>query len=97
MIVRFTCVTKSGGYHADPHHAIERLGWINEKTRETGIISRLNVYNWIKKEDGRGFVRDALGNIAIVGAREHENGTQYAQALADGAWSTNLLSLPECL
>jgi isopentenyl diphosphate isomerase/L-lactate dehydrogenase-like FMN-dependent dehydrogenase len=97
VMVRFTCVTKSGGYHADPHPAIERLGWINEKTRETGIISRFDVYNWIKKEDGHGFVRDTQGKIVIVGTREHANGTKYVQTLADGVWSNNLLSLPECL
>jgi hypothetical protein len=44
MSIRITCIKKSGGYHADPHHAISELGWINEQTRETGTSTRLVVY-----------------------------------------------------
>ena len=36
MAVRITCINKSGGYHADPHHAISDLGWRNEATGNTG-------------------------------------------------------------
>ena len=28
MAVRITCIKKQGGYHEDPHHAIERVGWL---------------------------------------------------------------------
>jgi hypothetical protein len=34
MSVRFTCINKSGGNHADPHHAIEYLGWTNGVAQE---------------------------------------------------------------
>jgi len=45
MSVRITCVNKSGGYHADAHHAIEYFGWTNEQSGEAGKSARLEVYN----------------------------------------------------
>lgn len=52
MAVKITCINKSGGYHADPHHAISHLGWKNETTGETGKSTRLEVYEWIKDKGG---------------------------------------------
>lgn len=96
MSVRITCINKSGGYHADPHHAIEYLGWTNEQSGETGKSTRLEVYDWIKNKSGTAYVRDNRGNTANVGTREHTNGTRYLQTYADKVWSDNLLALPEC-
>jgi hypothetical protein len=96
MAVRITCISKSGGYHADPHHAIERLGWIEDGTGKTGNNSRVEMYDWIKNRGGHAYVRDARGNTATVGTLEHANGTQYLQTYADRIWSDNLLALPEC-
>jgi len=39
MSVRITCINKSSGYHADPHHAIEYLGWTNEQSVSGDLIS----------------------------------------------------------
>jgi hypothetical protein len=97
MAVRITCINKSGGYHADPHHAIERLGWIDPETGATGNSSRLEVYDFIKNKKGAAYVQDPVGNSAYVGARENNNGTRYVQTYADGVWTDNLLALPECL
>jgi hypothetical protein len=96
MSVRITCIKKSGGYHQDPHHAIERLSWTNEQDGQTGSNSRLEIYNWIKTDNGTAYVKDRAGNIAYVGTREHSNGTKYVQTFADQVWTDNLLSLPEC-
>ncbi len=96
MSVRITCIRKSGGYHDDPHHAIEALGWINEETSDTGVSSRLQMYDFIKNRQGTAYVRDARGNTAYVGARENVHGTRYVQTYADRVWTDNLLSLPEC-
>lgn len=96
MSVRITCITKSGGYHADRHHAIERVGWVEDGTGKTGNSTRLEMYEWIKDQSGVAYVRDARGNSAQVGPREHFNGTKYLQTHADKVWSDNLLSLPEC-
>ena len=96
MSIRITCIKKSGGHHADPHHAISELGWINEQTRESGTNGRLEVYDWIKKQNGVAYVRDSRGNQARVGTREHANGVKFVQTHADRVWTDNLLPLPEC-
>ena len=97
MSVRITCINKSGGYHADPHHAITHLGWVNEETNETGKSTRLEVYDWIKNRGGRAYVRDAYGNVALVGTMENQHGTKFVQTFADRVWTNNLLTLPECV
>ena len=97
MAVRITCINKSGGYHADPHHAIENLGWVNEQTGQTGKSTRLQVYDWLKNQQGSAYVRDSRGNTAYLGPREHANGTRFVQTHADRVWTDNLLALPECL
>lgn len=95
MAVKITCINKSGGHHADPHHAISHLVWKDETTGETGKNTRLEVYEWIK-ERGVAYVIDSRGNKALVGTREHSNGTRYLQTHADRVWTDNLLALPEC-
>ena len=95
MAIRITCINKSNGYHQDPHHAISDLGWIEEGTGKTGKSTRLQIYDWIR-QGGVAHVRDAKGNNARVGAREHANGTKFLQTHADGVWTDNLLALPEC-
>lgn len=96
MSIRITCINKSGGYHADPHHAISDLGWIEDGTGKTGKNTRLVIYDWIKDQGGQAYVLDAKGNRANVGARENSNGTKYLQTYADQVWTDNLLALPEC-
>ena len=96
MPVRITCITKSGGYHADRHYAIERVGWVEDGTGKTGNSTRLEMYEWIKLQSGVAYVLDARGNSAQVGPREHLNGTKYLRTHADNVWTDNLLSLPEC-
>lgn len=96
MSIRITCITKSGGYHEDPHHAISALGWINEQTKKTGCNTRLQIYEWIKDQNGVAYVRDSRGNQAAVRTREHWNGTKYLQTYADSVWTDNLFALPEC-
>ena len=96
MAIRITCINKSGGYHADPHHAISLLGWVNEQTGEKGKSTRLEIYNWIKNQNGVAYVVDFRNNRARVGTRENANGTKYLQTYSDEVWTDNLLALPEC-
>jgi hypothetical protein len=96
LAIRITCINKSGGDHADPHHAISQLGWTEDGTGKTGKNSRLAIYDWIKKENGVAYVQDAKGNKASVKTREHANGTKFVQTYADTVWTDNLLALPEC-
>jgi hypothetical protein len=96
MSIQITCIKKSGGFHADPHHAIESLGWLNEQTGATGISGRIEIYDWLKNRGGVACVRDARGNVANVGPREHSNGVKFVQTYADKTWTDNLLALLEC-
>jgi hypothetical protein len=66
MSIRITCINKSGGYHADPHHAILDLNWTNEQTGDTGRSTRLQVYDWIKNQKGVAFVRDDYDNLLAL-------------------------------
>jgi hypothetical protein len=96
MAVRITCINKSGGFHADPHHAITDLGWVADGTGQQGKSSRQQVYEWLKVQGGQAYVLDSRGNRAQVFPRENTNGTQYVQTAADRVWTDNLLALPEC-
>jgi hypothetical protein len=84
MSIRITCIKKSNGYHEDPHHAISELGWTNEQTNETGRSTRLEMYDWIKNQNGVASVADARGNNARVGGREHANGIPHCQIFVAG-------------
>jgi uncharacterized protein DUF3892 len=96
MAIRITCINKSNGYHADPHHAISHLRWIEDGSGQTGKNTRLEIWDWIKNRNGVAYVLDSRGNRARVGTREHGNGTRYLQTHADEVWTDNLLALPEC-
>jgi hypothetical protein len=97
MSIRITCINKSGGDHADPHHAISNLGWVNEQTNESGKNTRLEIWDWIQNQNGVAHVRDARGNTTRVGTRENARGTKFLQTYADRVWTDNLLALSECL
>lgn len=96
MAIRITCINKSNGYHADPHHAIENLGWVNDETGQMGKNARLQIYEWIRNKNGVAYVLDLRNRKAFVGTRENAYGTKYLQTYADRVWTDNLLALPEC-
>ena len=50
MAARIICIKKQGGYHEDPHHAIESVGWLNEQSGGRGSSPRLAMYAWIKNQ-----------------------------------------------
>ena|SRR5438105_2892794 len=96
MSVRVICINKSGGFHADPHHAVSHLAWTEDGTGKTGKNTRLEMYDWIKNQNGAAYVLDSRGNKAFVATRENAHGTKYLQTYADQVWTDNLLALPEC-
>jgi len=96
MAIRITCINKSGGYHQDPHHAIENLGWTNEENGKNGKNTRLEIYDWLKNQGGQAYVTDRAGHRAYVFPRENTNGTKFVQTSADRIWTDNLLTLMEC-
>ncbi len=96
MSIRITCINKSGGYHQDPHHAISHLGWVEDGTGKTGKNTRLEIYDWLKNNNGVAYVQDRRGNKAYLYPRENAQGTQFVQTYADNIWTDNLLALSEC-
>jgi Protein of unknown function (DUF3892) len=96
MTIRITCINKSGGDHADPHHAISHLGWVEDGSGKTGKNTRVEIYDWIEEKKGSAYVSDSRNNRAQVGTRINANGTKYLQTYADQVWTDNLLALPEC-
>ena len=96
MSVRINCINKAGGYHDDPHVAIEYLGWTNENNGKHGKSTRLEMYNWLK-EGGEAYVKDRLGNKAFLVPKVSRNGNPFVQTIADNTPTDNLLKLPECV
>lgn len=94
-MIRIVSINKSHGHHADPHHAISSLDWVNVETGDRGRSTRLEVYEWIKNQNGKAYVTDKWGNKAFVGTRENMYGTKYLQTYSDRVWTDNLLALPE--
>ena len=96
MSVRINCINKAGGYHDDPHVAIEHLGWTNESNGSQGKSTRLEMYNWLK-EGGQAYVQDRFGNKAYLVPKVSRNGNPFVQTIADNTPTDNLLKLPECV
>jgi hypothetical protein len=96
MSIRITCINKDGGYHENPHVAISNLGWTEDGTGKTGKNTRLEIYNWLKNDNGQAYVQDANENRAAVVPRETAAGTKYVQTVRDNVLTDNLLKLPEC-
>ena len=91
-------VYQPGGLHYDPHAAITNLGWVNDSTGETGRSNRQAVYDWLKQSStNQAYVQDRFGNVAYLGTRENQHGTQFVQTYWDQTWTDNLLALPECV
>jgi hypothetical protein len=97
MSVRITCITKDNGNHLNPHEGISELGWINEETRASGRSTRLQMIEFIERQNGVAYVKDGNGNIAYVGVVNPGLGrNKYLRTHADGKWTDNLLSCNEC-
>lgn len=95
MALRVTCISKSGGYHEDPHHAISKLGYIDDQTNVRGSKTREEMWTFVSN-NGTAYVKDSYGNVATVVPRTNQHGTRYVQTVADGKYTDNLLHLPEC-
>ena len=94
MSIKITCINKDSGNHDNPNLAITHLGWINDVTGNTGITTRLDLYDFIKK--GNYVYVERLGNKVKVITAETTNGTKYVKTESDSTTNNNLLSLPEC-
>lgn len=95
MSIKITCITKSQGYHDNPHVAILKLGWTNEQSGTKGISSRDEMYDWVYT-GGIAYVYDSNGNKAKLIAVKTAFGTKYVKTVSDNTTADNLLKLPEC-
>lgn len=96
MSVKIICINKDNGNHYNPHEAIQKFGWLNESTRETGYATMRDMVKFL--EDGNhAYVVSKLNPTlkAFLYVNERE-GRKFVQTAADGKWSDNLLQLPEC-
>lgn len=94
MSIRIRCINKAGGYHEDPHEAIQTLGWENEQDRSTGRSTREGMHDWVRN-GGQAFVV-AGGFRAQLEARVNSRGTKYVRTRPDATTKDNLLKLQEC-
>jgi len=77
----------------DVFSAITHLGGTDEAGARW-YDTRMAVVQAIK--DGHSFYTRTNSQVAWLGVRKNEHGTEYVQTYADGQWSNNLLSLAEC-
>jgi hypothetical protein len=96
MPIRVTCINKDSGNHENAHVAITHLKWIEDGTNKTGKNTRLEIYNWIKDQNGVAYVQDNLGNKAFLMTAISSKGTKYVKTVADETKTDNLLKLAEC-
>jgi len=96
MALKIRCINKSGGYHENPHEAIQYYGWIKDVDGSVGKSSRVVMVDFIEK-GGQAYVKDQYGNIAYCVVRISSAGNKFLQTVSDGKYSNNLLSLPECV
>lgn len=96
MAVKITCIKKDGGNHENPYTAISSMKWLNESTNQTGVSSRMEMYDFVVNQNGTAYVKDAYGNMANLMGAISPKGTKYVKTYADSVTSDNLLKLSEC-
>lgn len=94
MSIRITCINKAGGYHEDPHEAIQWLGWVEDGTGKQGKMARESMHDWIK-QGGQAYVASGSTRVRVV-AETNSRGTKYVRTVPNYTTSDNLLSLREC-
>jgi hypothetical protein len=95
MSIRITCINKDNGHHQDPHEAITHLGWVNEVSGKTGKNTRLEIVDFLEK-DNEAYVKNVFGKKAYL-VVINRNNNKYVKTVADGIETNNLLNLVECV
>ena len=84
---QITCITKQPT-HLDPHHGITHLGGSGWRWPKDQVIESIRAKT-------NTFYTMANGQRAEVGVVDGPSGP-YLRTHANGKWTDNLLSLPEC-
>lgn len=79
------------------HSAISHYQWIRTGNDQPVISTRQEIVQWIDNGKGsnRAFVTDRYRGKAYCEVRQVSQ-TRFLQTYADGVWTDNLLSLPQC-
>ena len=96
MSVKIVCINKDNGNHYNPHEAIEKLGWVNETTGQSGTATLQQMVDYLEKGNYAyvvGKYNSSLKAYLYVNKRDSK---KFVQTYADGKWSDNLLQLSEC-
>ncbi len=86
--VRITCIRKP--QPQSPHEHITHVGSNGQ------VWSREQVILWIDGNQHTFYTLDSAGRRADVRVRREVGKLPYIQTVADGYWSNNLLTLPQC-
>lgn len=78
------------------YEAISHYRWV-QGNGQPSISTRQEVVQWIDNGNGlnHAFVAENSGNYAYCKVRQLGT-TRFLQTYADGVWTNNLLSLPQC-
>lgn len=88
--VQVTCITKPDVFNSHEH--ITHIGGVGWKWQREDVVRS------IETKSNTFYVIDPVnGKRAYVGVVRPKDGrTPYLQTYADGLWTNNLLSLPQC-
>jgi hypothetical protein len=82
-----TCIIKPN--RDSSHEAITHIGGTGWKLPVPDAVRKIENGEWV-------FYTLVNGKRADIGVRTSASGRKYLQTYADGYWTNNLLSLPEC-
>jgi len=95
-MIQITCINKSNGRHDDPHESIERFGWVNTQTKESGYIMKPDMISWLEKGN-KAYVSNKAGNdLSELIVAVSRFGNKYVKTVPDRTGENNLLNLYEC-
>ncbi|HZE84052.1 MAG TPA: hypothetical protein VE035_07070 [Puia sp.] len=101
MAIRITCIKKEEGPNENPYTAISSFGYVDDRSGETGSLTREAMYNWVLR-GGRVYVSDPKDERAYLITQVTHKGTRFVKTRGNGkTWSDGtgedeLLSLGDC-
>lgn len=96
MAIRIISVIKNENKHENPYLSIDYLEWMNEHLGIRGLISRTQIYDWIKEAQGNVYVLNEFGIKRYLTTAVCLNGNKYVKTDKDDIETDYLLKLPEC-
>lgn len=89
MVIQITSVRMEGG---EGHPYITAVNWSNPREGQTGTYTMAELVDLIENQDGSAYITDG-SRTSWMGIIETPT-TKYVRAVADGAWTDDLLYIP---